>query len=195
MAEARDDVVVDHAHRLHEGIGPRRAEEPEATSDELLADPLGLRRDRGDLRQLPPPVVPRLSPDEVPEERPEASELLPDLQRGAGVRDDRPDLLAVPYDAGVLHQLLDPRVVEGGDLPQIVVREGVAIAAPLLEHELPVEPGLRAFEDQVLEEVTVVVRRHAPFLVVVLDHQRALRPFAAPDRHQRGFSAAKRRRT
>ena len=72
---------------------------------------------------------------------------------------------------------------EPGDLPEVVVRERLPVPVALLEHELPVEPRLRALQHQVLEEVAIVVRGHAPLLVVVLDHERALRPRAATLRH------------
>lgn len=45
--------------------------------------------------------------------------------------------------------------------------EGDAVILALLQDGMPAQAGLRAFEHEHLEEVPVVVRGHAPFLVVV----------------------------
>src|SRR5438270_671483 len=55
------------------------------------------------------------------------------------------------------------------------------IGAALAKDRLPGEPGLRALEQQELEEHAVVVHRHAPLGVVVRDAERRGRPGAAHD--------------
>jgi len=47
------------------------------------------------------------------------------------------------------------------------------------EDRVPRKPGLRAFQDEELEELAVVPDRHAPLLVVVGDGERIARPGAA----------------
>src|ERR1700740_3263649 len=49
----------------------------------------------------------------------------------------------------------------------------------LREDGVPRQPGLRAFQDEELEELAVVPDRHAPLLVVVGDGERMARPGAA----------------
>src|SRR5258705_406796 len=52
-------------------------------------------------------------------------------------------------------------------------------AMPFPQDGLPAEPGVRAFEQQELEEHALVVHRHAPFLVVIGDAEWRGRPCAA----------------
>src|SRR5581483_4634099 len=88
VAEAADDVVVDHADRLHERIADRRADEAEAAALEVAAHRLRVVRFRGDLGERLPPVHARRAADERPQVRVEA----PELDRGARVADRRLDL-------------------------------------------------------------------------------------------------------
>ena len=46
--------------------------------------------------------------------------------------------------------------------------EGRPVALPLAEHHIPAESGLGALEREHLEQMPVVMHRHAPFGVVVM---------------------------
>src|SRR3972149_2163610 len=100
VSEAVHAVVVDHPHRLHEGIADGRADEAELATQEVLAHRLGFRRARRDRPQRPPPVDPRTTPHELPEIGVQAAELLLDGQGRPGVGDGRLDLEPVAGDAG-----------------------------------------------------------------------------------------------
>src|SRR3954470_16503777 len=56
--------------------------------------------------------------------------------------------------------------------------EGVPVASSLFQDRLPTQARLRSFEYQKLEQGSVVMDRHAPFLVVILHIQVCLRPRA-----------------
>jgi hypothetical protein len=64
--------------------------------------------------------------------------------------------------------------VEAGELADVEAGESLPVALPLLQHGDPGESGLRAFEDELFEELTVVAYRHAPFFVVVGDVERVV---------------------
>ena len=71
------------------------------------------------------------------------------------------------------------RVGERGDRVGIEARERAAVALALVEDGAPAQSRLRAFEREQLEQRGVVVRRHAPLVVVVGDHERlGARPLA-----------------
>src|SRR5262245_6190057 len=73
---ARDEVVIDHADRLHERVDDRRPDELEAALLQFFGDlarQLRLRRDRPARFQM---IEDRLAADEVPEELGEAQAFL-----------------------------------------------------------------------------------------------------------------------
>jgi hypothetical protein len=59
--------------------------------------------------------------------------------------------------------------VEACHLLGIEARQRFAVGLPLAQDRDPAEAGLRALENQELEEGPVVVDRHAPLVVVVAD--------------------------
>ena len=72
-------------------------------------------------------------------------------------------------------------LVSGGPARNQLFRlgiEGGAVVLALLEDRLPAQPGLGALQDQKLEQHTVVLERHAPFLIVIGNHQPAGCPIA-----------------
>jgi hypothetical protein len=84
MPRAGEEMVVDHAGRLHEGVDDRRPAELEAARLEVLRDgarQLRLGGDRGDRLVA---VDDRLPAGEVPEIGREARAALNDVEPGAG---------------------------------------------------------------------------------------------------------------
>src|SRR5207244_11624607 len=57
--------------------------------------------------------------------------------------------------------------------------ESGTVILPLTQDCVPTQAGLRAFEDQELEQLFVIVLRHAPFFIVIADRELIVRPFAA----------------
>jgi hypothetical protein len=62
------------------------------------------------------------------------------------------------------------------DLRGVEFIQGHPVVLAFLENRLPTQPGLCSFEHQELEQAAVVMNRHAPFLVVVLDVLLPFRP-------------------
>src|SRR5260370_32073131 len=78
MTEAGDEVVIHHAHGLHEGIADRRADEFETAADKVFAHPVRFRRVRRHLRRRTP-GAPHLTPaNELPDVCSKTAAFLPD---------------------------------------------------------------------------------------------------------------------
>src|SRR5207248_2427000 len=97
----------------------------------------------------------------------EAAELFLHGKEGFGVGDRRIDLEPVADDAGIGEELLHFSRVVAGDLVGVEVIKGVSIILALAEDRLPAQAGLGTFEDEELEELSIIVQRDAPLLVVV----------------------------
>ena len=107
-----------------------------------------------------------------PEPLGEAAEFLLHLEERAGVDRDGFQFAAMADHAGIFHERVDLLVVEAGDLADIEVREGLSVMLTLLQDGDPGESSLRAFEDELFEELSVVADGHAPLVVVVGDIER-----------------------
>src|SRR3954470_3170000 len=174
---AVDEMIVDHAGRLHEGIDDRRADEFEAARGQLLGDLHGERR-RGryahgglEMIDLGPSV------HEVPQEFREAGALLHDVEIGFRARYRAVDLGLVAHDPGIVHQRVNFLLVVACDLFRLEIVEGFAKIVALAQDRDPGQAGLETVEDQLLIERAVVIFRHAPFSVVIGDVERI---FAGP---------------
>ena len=137
---------------------------------------------RRHLGHLAPAVDPRPAADEFPAVAREAAELALHRQEQPGIDDRRLHLEPVADDAVELQQPLDLARVEARHAGRVEAGERLAVALALAQDRRPAETGLRALEDQELEQAPVVVHRYAPFTVVVGDvlgtHAR-VRPAAA----------------
>jgi hypothetical protein len=181
VAEAVYQVVVDHAHGLHEGVADRGAHEGEAALPELPAHGVGLRRAAGHLPQALPRVLFRPAAGELPDEPIEAPELPPHGEQGPGIPDRAADLQLVAHDPRIGQELLHPGVPVGGDPIGVEAVEGPAVVLPLSQDGEPGKAGLGAFQNQELEEPPVVVDGNAPLPVVVVAIERIVaRPGAPP---------------
>src|SRR5262249_19774610 len=109
--------------------------------------------------------------DEAPRVGIEGSELLLYHEKRPRVADGRLDLLPVPDDPRIEQQLLDALARVSRHLAGIEPAERAAIGFTLAQHGRPAQAGLRAFQQQELEVPAVVMDRHAPFPVVILEHQ------------------------
>src|SRR5712692_2969245 len=84
----------------------------------------------------------------------------------------RIDLHPISNDRRVSRERLDSLLRVSCHLPRIELAEGAAIAFPFLEHDRPTEPGLRRFEHEEFEVLAIIMDRHTPFAIVVVQHQR-----------------------
>src|SRR5207302_2355126 len=77
-------------------------------------------------------------------------------------------------------EAVDRGFAKAPDRGGIEILERLAVRLALAQDRHPAETGLGALQHQELEEQTVVVDRHAPFAVVIIDQQRiALCPTAS----------------
>jgi hypothetical protein len=191
MPEAVDDVVVDEAACLHQRVADRRPDEAEATPFQLLRHRARLVRLGRELGRRPPAIDPGLAADERPEQLVEAA----GGDRRLRVRDRRLDLQPVADDARVGEQPLDVAWAESGDCLDGETGERAPVTGPLVQDRRPRQPGLGALEDEQLEEMPLVVRRDAPFLVVVGEVERVAfrRPRATGAAAQSGAQSTNRR--
>src|SRR5262249_42574869 len=166
-SETPSQMIVDHAGGLHESVADRRAHESEASREEIPAHgprSIGLGR----ALPLPPPGVAHgPAVDEPPDVRVEASVLTLDRQERPRVGDRGIDLRAVADDPGAVHETADSHRGIAGDFLRVEPVEGPPIGLPLLQNRGPAQSGLRALENQELEEETVPMDRHAPLPIVI----------------------------
>src|SRR6516162_3233371 len=123
---ASDQMVVNHADRLHEGIDDGRPAELEAALLKVLRDGA---RNRGLVGHLSRGLVVidlRLTVDEIPQQLGKARTLLHYVQEGARRQHRALDLRTVAHDAGILHQALDLRRPVARDLLGRKAVEGAA---------------------------------------------------------------------
>ena len=168
------DVIVDEAHRLHEGVawwsGRRtssRASSGPSTSRSIAACAhLHQLRARHALRPRATAGLPR------PEVRRQRAVLVDQLERALRVVDRRFDLAAMADDAVVLQQPLHVARAEARDHGGLELREGAAEVLALAEDRDPAQARLKTFEADLLEQPPVVGDRPAPLVVVVVDVER-----------------------
>ena len=183
---AIDEMVVDHAGRLHEGVDDRRPDEARAARLEVLGDRLrdvGLGRNLARRFAL---AVDRLAVDEAPQMLGEpalrgAARASPAPARssprscrgGARCRDRR----AAPR----------PWRVVARDFLRVETVEGGAEGGALAQDGDPRQAGLEAVERELLEQGAIVPFRDAPLLVVIGEIERVdPRPRAAMQARRRG---------
>src|SRR3970282_1345888 len=164
MSKAGNDMIINHANRLHVCIADCRADELELPFPQSLAHHLRLRRVGGELLQVPPSILYRLTADEPPDEGVETAKLLLDSQKRLCILDGRHNLQLVADDPNVRQQgLYLSRIVTRYFL-RIKPVEGCPVVLPLLEHSQPRESSLRSLEDEKLEESSIVVLGNPPLL-------------------------------
>ena len=92
-------------------------------------------------------------------------------KNGFCVFHNRADLEAIANDALVFHERSLPGGREARNFLRVEVCERLLVVLSLLQNSEPAESGLHAFEVQHLEEMPVVVGRHAPFFVMIGNKQ------------------------
>jgi len=171
VPEAIDRVIVYHAHRLHEGVADRRSDEFEASTQQIAAEGVRLRRARGHLAERAPEVHPGCSANKAPHVDIETPEFPLNREESFCVVYRAADLEAVANDARVPEQAIDSCWGEACYSHRIETDKCVSIGFPLLEDRLPAQASLGAFKRKKLEEDMVVVNRYAPLDIVISDTQ------------------------
>jgi hypothetical protein len=160
-------VVVDHAGCLHEGVADRRAEEFESASQQIAAHGVGFSGARWHLSQGVPTILDWRAADEAPEISIETSEFFLHLEEPFRVLDCRCDFQSVPHDPIVAEQPLNVALAVAGDLVRAKSIERFSVVLAFLQNRIPAQSGLRAFQNEKLEEHSIVMYRNAPFLIVI----------------------------
>ena len=174
-------MVVHHAGRLHVRVADRGADELEAALFQVFGQGVGLRRGRPDgfssqsvgIAHCP---VAREAPD-VPIE---TAVLLLHVEKPPRVGDGRFDFQAITDDALVSHQARNVGLTESRHFPHIEVLERLPEIVALAQDGNPAQPRLKALQGQHLEDLPIVMDRHAPFPVMILAVQRILPAPPAP---------------
>src|SRR5580704_15234529 len=172
MAIAADQMIVDHADRLHEGVDDGRPAEFEAALRQLFGD---RARDCSLRRYLACGFVVVdlwLAVDEVPQQLRKARPLVHDVEPGPRRAHGAFDLGAVAHDAGILHQPLDLGRSIARDFFRNKIVEGAAEVVALAQDGDPRQAGLESVEHEFFVERAVVVFRHAPLQVAIGDIER-----------------------
>src|SRR5438105_15528373 len=104
VAKAGDEVIVDHANRLHEGVADSGAHEGEPALLERFRHRSALRGFGGEALEASPIVDLRLPADELPQESREAAFCLAQPQEGARARYAAFNLGAIANDPSIRHQ-------------------------------------------------------------------------------------------
>src|SRR3989337_2239251 len=113
MSKAGNDMIINHANRLHVCIADCRADELELPFPQSLAHHVRLRRVGGELLQVPPSIFDRLTADEPPDEGVETAKLLLDSQKRLCILDGRHNLQLIADD---------PSVRQKGPYPSLIFR-------------------------------------------------------------------------
>jgi len=175
-------VIVDHAGRLHQGVADGRADELESALNQIATHGVGFGCARRNLRHFSPTILLRFATDKIPEVSIETAELFPDCEKRVRILDRRCNLQSVAHDSGVAEQPFYIARAVTRDLLRTKTVERFAIILAFLENRRPAQPGLCAFEDQKFKQLSIVVNRHAPFLIMIGDVWFSSRPGTA--RHE-----------
>ena len=170
MPEALHHMIVHHSDRLHERIADRRSHEIEAALFQILAHGIGLERARRNSTARLPEIHSRLAVNKLPDVTVEAAVFFLQEHQRLGIAYCRRNFQSVAHDAWISHQLRDFTPIVARDPAHVEAIERCAVILPLVENRLPTQPGLRSLQHEKLEELAVVVHRHAPFFIVIADH-------------------------
>src|SRR5262245_34103161 len=160
---AVEGVIVNEAHRLHEGVHGGRTHELPAALLQVFRERDRFRRGRCALwRAGPLRLV-------APDERRQRAVTADELASALCVVDDRLDLAAVADDARVREQAGHVASSEASDAFDVEASKRGAEALALGQDGAPAEPGLKPLEAQLLEQPLVITDRETPLGVVVLE--------------------------
>jgi len=153
VAETRNQVIVDHARGLHEGVANGRADEAETALLQIFAEGVGFGGFCREAFAGFPGVLFGLAADEAPDVCVKGTEFFLDFEEGASVTDGGVDFEAVANDSGVAEQFADLLFVVARDFGGIESIKYFAIPRAFLQDRVPTQSRLRAFQYQELNHV------------------------------------------
>src|SRR5947207_13949194 len=101
MSRARDEMVVDHAGRLHQRVTDGRADEFESAFNQIAPHRVGFGCARRQLSHSSPTTLFRLATDKTPEVSAEAAKLFPHREKRYRILDRRRHFQPLPHDPTV----------------------------------------------------------------------------------------------
>src|SRR5438105_11317293 len=149
-------MIVDHAGRLHQRVADSRADEFKSALNQVPAHGVGCRCARRDLSHSLPTILFRFAADKAPEVPVETAELFPNREKGVRILDRRRNLQSVADDPGLAEQPFQSARAVAHDLFRAKTVERFTVVLAFLENRRPAQTGLRALEDQKLEELSIV---------------------------------------
>ena len=145
VAETRNQMIVDHARALHEGVANGRADEAEAALLQIFAEGVGFGGLCREAFVGFPSVLFGLAADEAPDVGVEGAEFFLNFQEGAGVTDGGVDFEAVADDSGVAKQFANLLFVVARHFLRVESVKHFAISRAFLQDRVPTQSRLRAF--------------------------------------------------
>src|SRR4029077_13059646 len=109
----------------------------------------------------------RVAANKAPEISVETSEFPSNGEEVFRVLDCSCDFQSIPHDPIVAEQPLNVALVIARDLFRAKSIKRFSIVLAFLQNGVPAQPCLRAFQNQELEEHSIVVYGNAPFLIVI----------------------------
>src|SRR5258708_4720954 len=163
-------MIVDEAHRLHEGVDGRRADKRPAAALQVLAERGRFRRRPEAHQRVPRDATrARLPPRfPLPDVAGQRSMFGAQIHRAPGVVDRGLDLAAVPDNAAVAEEPSDIAGTKSGHARNVEVSERAAELVTLPENREPTQPGLKPFKTHLLEQPIVVSDGDPPLVIIVL---------------------------
>src|SRR5262252_4756219 len=180
VPKAINDMVIDHPSRLHKSIANRRPYELEAALSQILAHRIRFFGGAWNVAHALPCILHRCVIDELPNIGVEAAKMPLHLDKSVGIQNGGFDLQSVAYDPGIAEQFSELPLSVFRNLPWLEIIKGAAVALALSQYGDPAKPCLRAFENEQLEQSSIIVERATPFTVVVGDVKRVIGCPAAP---------------
>jgi len=172
-------MVIHHPHRLHEGIANRRSDEAEAPLLQIFAQRIRHVRASGHLCHRPAGIHDWAAADKAPHIGLKAATFVLNRQKRAGIFDGGTDLEPITDDPGIGQERGHPGRVVFRDAARIEPIEHGPVMGTFFKDRRPAEPGLGSFENQEFKQGPIVVDRHSPFLVMIVDRATFERPGAA----------------
>jgi hypothetical protein len=174
MAEAGNQVIVHHTDRLHEGVADRGPDEAKAPPGEIPAHRIGFPGPDRQLGHCPEAVFDRPVADKPPEIVTEGAEFVANRNYEAGVSHRGYDLGTVPDNPRIGKKAGHFFIAVPRYLFRVKTLKGPAVTFSLPENRAPGKSRLCALQNEKFEQFPVVADRHAPFFVMVRNHQRVI---------------------
>lgn len=162
-------MIVNHADCLHKRVNDSRSDKVEAAFFQILAYLIGERSVSWHFLERFEAVDYRLVIDIAPDEFVEAAVFLLYFDKGFCIANGGGYLATVADYFLVLHEFFDLFFGVTGDFFYIKIIESFTKSLALFEHRYPRQARLHSLKDEHFEQAAVVVKRHAPFLIMVVD--------------------------